>query len=439
MHRRLVFLAALFVVGSAGEARANALETFGFDPRGIAMGGAQVASAEDFTATFYNPALLVMSKELKFGFGFAWAQPVMDVAPQVMGQESRVQAVSPPDYGGFSLGVLFPLAGKVENRVALGLGLYLPSNNLLRTQAVDPKTPSWYLYHSSPNRIVVNTGLSVRLHEYFTVGAGVAALANFGGGVDFKVDLFSKEFEKRAIQNDLENVVAPIAGFLVNLSPINLRIAGSYRGEMQLEYALPTTIDMGEIGSIDLNIAGVAHYTPHIFSLGAQYTMLDDDLTLSAEIRYAMWSRAPNPALTVKMDLSGDAIDALGLSDALDLATDDVSPGFADTVAAHFGAEYEIGDRFAVRGGYFFRPTPVPRQTGDTNLLDGDTHGLSVGVGFNFDDPLEVFARPIHIHLAAQWLIIPERIAEKPASYVLPSYTYSGHINHVSAALRYEF
>lgn len=438
MVRRLALIAFVTVAGS-GAARGNALETFGFDPRAVSMGGAQVASAEDFTASFYNPAMMSLSKEIKFGFGFAWAQPVMDVAPVVMGQESRVQAATPPDYGGFSLGVLFPLAGKVQNRVALGLGLYLPSNNLLRTEAVDPKTPSWYLYHSSPNRIVVNTGVSVRLHEYFSVGAGVAALANFGGGVDFKVDLFSKEFEKRSIRNDLENVAAPIAGFLVNLTPINLRIAGSYRGEMQLDYALPTVIDMGEIGSIDLNIAGVAHYTPHIFSLGAQYATLEEKLTLAAEIRYAMWSRAPNPALTVAMDLSGDAIDSLGLADALDLATDDGSPGFSDTVAAHFGAEYKIGDRFAVRGGYFFRPTPVPRQIGDTNLLDGDTHGISLGAGFNFDDPLEVFQRPIHIHLAAQRLIIPERVAEKPAANVLPSYAYGGHVNNVSAALRYEF
>ena len=40
----------------------------------------------------------------------------------------------------------------------------------------------------------------------------------------------------------------------------------------------------------------------------------------------------------------------------------------------------------------------MPRQdTAGTNLLDNSTVGATLGVGFNFDDPLEVFGSPLQV------------------------------------------
>jgi hypothetical protein len=58
-----------------------------------------------------------------------------------------------------------------------------------------------------------------------------------------------------------------------------------------------------------------------------------------------------------------------------------VSPKeWRDTVALRLGAEYHI-DRYAVRGGYAFDPTPVPRRRLDPTLPDGDRHVVSLGFG----------------------------------------------------------
>ena len=103
------------------------------------------------------------------------------------------------------------------------------------------------------------------------------------------------------------------------------------------------------------------------------------------------------------------------------------------------GVEYKVTERFLVRGGVWFRPSFVPDQIEDTNILDGATLGTSVGIGAYFDDPLEIFSKPIQIHFAVQRLFVSERTAKKSKSNPQPSYTYGGHVNDVSIALRNEF
>ena len=282
-------LAFALVLTLGSKAQANAFDMFGFDPRGIGMGGALVAAANDYTAAYYNPSLLVLRKDAMIGVGFSWAQPVLTVDSATPGGNALLNAQRPPDFGGLSIGALFPLGGKVANRVALGFGLYSPSNNLLRTEAIDPNFPSWYLYQANADRIVINAGLGIRITDNFLLGLGGQFLAGFQGGVDFKVDLFSKEFKRRQLRTDLETTVAPVIGATVNVEELGLRIGASYRGAIQLKYALPTAIDLGEIGTLLLDIHGIAHYSPHTFTVGASY--FTDQLTLSADFSYALWSR----------------------------------------------------------------------------------------------------------------------------------------------------
>src|SRR5205807_7068346 len=47
-------------------------------------------------------------------------------------------------------------------------------------------------------------------------------------------------------------------------------------------------------------------------------------------------------------------------------------------------------DDWAIRGGYFFRPSPLPKQDGFTNYLDNDVHGFSAGIAWTAPDYLEI-------------------------------------------------
>jgi long-subunit fatty acid transport protein len=137
MQRRVACAAAAIatIALSPSVARADHFNLFAYGPRAAAMGGAMTAEASDYTSVFYNPALMVERKQVNFGLSFQWYRMTADVQPKDLAQDIDCRACTAPDAVGSSLGLVFPLAGKVKNRVALGLGLYLPSQVMVRVNA----------------------------------------------------------------------------------------------------------------------------------------------------------------------------------------------------------------------------------------------------------------------------------------------------------------
>lgn len=441
MHRVVSRWAAALVVASiATSARADNFNLFGYGPRAAAMGGAMTAEATDYTSVFYNPALMVERKDVNFGFAFQWYRMVADVQPKDLAQEVNCTNCTSPDAVGFSLGLVFPLSGKVKNHLAIGLGLYLPSAVMLRVNAPDPTTPFWYRYHSNPERIVIHTGVGIKIVEWLKVGLGIQALADLlGNGANVKVDLFSKEVQLRELNSYLGTRVAPVFGLHVSPLDKRLRLGVTFRWEMKLLYEIPATVDLATVGTLSFAVTGVAHYTPHTLSFGAAFD-ITEQLTVSLDGEWQNWASAPSPYANLLIDLSGPLLDGLGLGTALDVTSPAQRPGFADTFGGRLGVEYRLSPRFQARLGGFIRPTPVPKQNvAGTNLLDNTTIGVAGGIGFNFDDPLEIMANPIQIDIAAQGHFILGREADKDSTDVVPSYTYSSRVGGVTASIRYDF
>jgi long-subunit fatty acid transport protein len=426
------------------------METFGFGPRAASMAGAMTAEANDYSAVHYNPAMLVLQKDVGFGASFLWNRAATEVKAKAgAGDALDCTYCTPPDSAGFSVGLLFPLAGKVKNRLAFGLGIYLPSQRLLRTQAADPNRPFWYLYNSSPDRIVIMAGAGIRLVDNLTIGIGLQALANLvGQGATMHVDLFSKKATFREIDSTLATRTGPTAGLYYAPVPA-VRFGVSFRWEMALLYEIPAAVNLEGIGTLAFTVSGTTHYTPHTLNFGAAWDVTKD-LTVALDGEYGMWSRAPSPYMSLDVKVGGETLKALGLEDALNINTakncpdattsNPCSPGFTDTVMGRLGIEYRVSERFAARIGGFYRPTPVPKQdVPDTNILDATAVGVTGGVGFSFDDPLEVFQSPVRIDVAGQGTFLLPREATKESTDSVPSYSYSATVYGVTAAIRYEF
>jgi long-subunit fatty acid transport protein len=435
MIRRLLLCGVVCGTG----ARADVFETFGFGPRAISMVGTMTAEANDYSSVFYNPALLVHRKDANFGLAIDYFRPITEVKPIDPGAELDCTFCTPPDTVGESIGLVGPLGGKLKNRVALGIGLHLPFQRLLHVQLPDPNRPYWYTYQSHSERIEVFLGAGVRIFDWLTVGVGVQALADLvGTGAETRVDLFSKQVTARQIDSELQTRAAPIAGLVVQPIP-RLRFGFNYRSEISLLVHIPASVELAGVGVLSFVVEGYTHYSPHSFNLGMAWDVTDD-FTLTAEAQYQMWSRAPSPYVSINLDLSGDVLAALGLDTALDLQSPTQRPGFVDTMTGRIAAEFRLSKRFAARGGAIYRPTHVPKQSVPlTNVLDGTAIGAAVGLGFNFDDPLEIFAAPITIDLAAAGLFMLGREAIKEPTDVVPSYRYGGRVLGVTAAVRYDW
>lgn len=435
-------IAGVFAL-TAAPARATPAETYGALTHGFATVGAQTSAAEDAGAAYYNPAGLGLGAKAgktSVSLGFAGSVPNLDVeraSPNGAGAR-RYPTQTPPNRGWATLGALFPLGGMLENKVALGALLYHPQDKLVRVQAISPRNPQWLRYQSSTDRMELDVGLGARIGEYLALGVGAHVFAGLEGVVDFDMDLFERRIDKRDLTFDLKTSASLNAGVIV--TPLDvLRVGIVYRGANRLDVSQPNVIGLGDIGTLDLVVKGTVHYTPQQFGAGITYDALDT-LRLTADFRYHRWSQAPYPAMQVKVGITGEVPEGLGLDDVLAFETNDPEPGFQDVLVSAFAAEFIFPDKVThLRGGYAFRPSYVPDQTGRSNFLDNSAHLFGLGATFQFFDPTRIFTHPLKFDVAAQGQILATRTVQKPGGDPVGNYSFGGFVFAASAALRYEF
>ena len=443
--RLLVFALSAALPASA---LANAFDFYGFGTRGMGMAGTQAASADDYSAAYFNPSLLAYQKKTKVGLSFTWID--RHLSASALSDDMRpLHPVNPKDSYGVSLGFVLPFGGAVQDRISLGVGAYLPTSSLMKVQSVDPMKPNWYLQQGDSDRLALAVSLGFRITDWVSLGLGVQVLGGITGSVEMSLNADDYVFEQRDVLVEVNTAVSPIAGFTFRFQPIGLSVGFGYRGSMKIDYELPVTVhakgDFGdgykELALVDVTVGGTIFYSPHTLTLGVEWQGLQDRLTVSAELRYAFWSKAPDPTVGLKV----------GLTSEMDLVTEVLGEDFnvraggedirlSDTLSVRAGVEYWlVPEVLNLRGGYAYTPTPVPVQNGRTNLLDSDSHMIALGSTVYFHDPLDIFKEAIAFALAIQMHFFPEREANKSANYDIASYTYGGYVGTLSASLAYAF
>jgi long-chain fatty acid transport protein len=414
---RLIALLVALVCGAPASA-AGPFELFGFNPRAKAMGGAQAATANDYTATFYNPALLTTRATLNFGAAIGVVQPNAFIEleqPQPDG--SRYAPELPGTEGGLALGFDFPVGGKLGDHLAIGLGAYLPATEIARIRVLDPVVPQFYLYESGAARMEVMPAVAVRWLDWLSTGVGLRATGGLSGPTYYTVDPVAGTVEHREFDTALVYRFAPTLG--VALGPFyGFRLGATYRGALSMLVNFPNNLDLAGMDlGMAMRVGTETVYSPHTAVLGIAYQAFEGALTLSADLQYVRWSDAPDPSVSFALDTEGDDLEHLGLGDALDIPAPgmerEVRPAFRDTLVPRAGLEFAPLDFLFVRAGYYYQPTPVPNQTSGSNYVDNNAHALSSGVGVVFSDPLEIFANPISVDASAQVLLLMERSARK--------------------------
>ncbi len=133
-------------------ADASIFDIFGMTARASAMGGAQGAVPADHAGVYYNPATLTARKTTHVGVAFQMVAPRLTIEQT---NTSTRSAVLPDTNAGVSIGAVFPLGGKIKDRIALGVAAYVPILQATRYEAIDPATPQFHLYQSLPDTLVL--------------------------------------------------------------------------------------------------------------------------------------------------------------------------------------------------------------------------------------------------------------------------------------------
>ncbi|MEZ4466558.1 MAG: outer membrane protein transport protein [bacterium] len=438
MRPACALLAAALV---AGPAHGSVFDVYGFTPRARALGNALTADADDYTGTFYNPAMLTRRKRVNVGAGLVATFPRLQIDRRYQADFQReIENELPDDFTGISFGALFPLGGRFGNRVAIGFGLYLPLLRLLRADSVDPQVPQFYRYEALPDKFVVLASVAFEPVDGFSVGAGVQVLASLDGQLDFGVEVGNRRVSRREILVEIFPTAAPVFG-LAWTPAAGLRLGASFRGAIQLDYALPGHIDIDTLLQLDLALSGTVLYTPDIYNLGVAWDVPGAGVTLTADASFARWSRAPDPSPHVALDVGGEIVDGLGAGERLDIGSGaPVDLAFRDVLELKAGAEYLPHPRFALRAGYTWRPSPAPVPTTAFNYIDNDAHLLAAGFGVTFADPLEVRRNPVTLDFVYQATLMSEVAVHKAAGADdrVGDYTAGGVVHSIGLAFRHD-
>ncbi len=432
----------LMGMGTAGIAHANPADIFGYGARGQSMAGAQVASSQDGDANYYNPARILLTDSPTFSFGYQLASPLL----RIQGQDTNVDI-----HRGVQMSLVAP--GYLGNtKVAIGASALIPDQYLSRTRTLSQQQPRFNVYNNRPQRMVVILNLGFQPTEKLSIAGGISYISSTFGSVVLsgQVGLSASDPSNLdlAIDFDLKTGRYGQIGAFYEALPW-LDIGATYRTgfTIQLDQVFRIESDIGpanapivEDAFFELQSLGKDHFLPAQLILGAN-ARINDNVAVSFELGYHRWSAFRNPASEIAIDLDlGSFNDLVLIPDAPALA----APNFSDTIVPRIGVEWTArrnsSYQIDLRGGYFYEPTPVPEQYGDTNFLDSDRHSFHLGIGWTIAQLGKTLALPVSIDASFGVTQLANRTINK-LSPVDPigSYTIDGRIIQASLSTRWRF
>ncbi len=421
-------LVILLALGAAGIARASVAEIFGVGGKAVAMGGAFTAVADDFSATWYNPAGLTQPSSIQVGGGLLFYNYDLKVNGTPEPIESR---------GGAYIGLVAPL---FHGRGAAGVWGFIPTNKLLQNEFTNPGDPQFPTDNNRAQVLDLSPALAFDISPKFTIGLGFRLLNNQDSTINLFLPLTFNGGQQGGtgdivpvgageLRVEATNYIAPNFGILWRPYE-NLRVGASYRYFIRQEVDIANRADFITSSSVTNNFIstllsqdvfvngdfrGTQFYSPQAVTVGVAYEP-NDHLTLSAQMDWENWSQIHDDRLSgmefqdIDFRLGGPEPLAVTFQRFINTKSHDI-------VIPRIGMEWRPKTKkgplgpvdFQLRGGYAYRPSPFDNDQfgaltiatvidGDeavarfvssgTNLVDAPRHIVSAGVGMTIDDPV---------------------------------------------------
>jgi long-subunit fatty acid transport protein len=412
---------ATAVVLFAGVAHAGPAETFGYGSRSTALGGAVSADATDASANYYNPAGLASAKGLTFDVGYL--RTLYNL--RMNGKDNHVDPLR-----GIIFGLVAPgEIGKIP--FAFGVGLHLPDDRVFRVRSLDQEQPRWEMYDNRPQRIFLSANLAIKPFKWLEIGAGMVFLAATRARLDitgqFQVSNPKESELRHEVDADLTSIRYPQVGVRVHASD-KLRFAAVYRGEFQLTLDIAARLDV-EAKALGLSVPLLTYITtnsvnaflPQQAVLGTSFDP-HDRWTIDFDLTWINWSAYKSPVTAVNATTKFDPPEGFppSLVPEKPAPTVVIPPNFRDRFVPRLGIESRLplggGHTFALRAGYFFESSPIPPQTGGTNFVDADRHGISAGLGLRLHDIAAEIPGDVKLDVHAQYSHLPTRLTQKSSA-----------------------
>lgn len=324
-------------------------------PRAMGMCGAQIADPQDASAFYYNPAGLLNIKRSSLQFGTELIISAGKYQWSEFGGEFTKNAeggIIPLPFGGSSTRLTDRLAAGIGWHVVGGLGSKYQDDfpwkeGMLSLTSIIPA-----MAYQVSDELFIGWNLNIGYAQF--INSGRLQLGNV------RVDQISMEAEANGIG---------IGGGLGILYRLNDDwIIG-------VSYSLPIKVDLK--GSTKLALLGLplGKYStttsanfPGRLGIGVKVKP-SDRLTILADANWYDYSAAKQ----MTAELGG----LLNYTQKLN---------WHDNFSFHFGAEYELNEKWLVRSGLCWHTAAIPRETTTPTAPEVDGPGVSLGFGYRPND-----------------------------------------------------
>lgn len=369
MNKKVLVLTVIIFLFVSGYAFASVYDIYGVDSQGIAMGNARTASADNWTATYYNPAGITQTKK-SMGVSFIFIWNHLDIKPFGRGLENKDNT----SIHGLSLGLTNNFG---TNIFRVGVGLYIPLNDVQKqiTHYTNEKealfTNKLYfelLENRTEHQIILPT-IAVKVLPYLSIGGGVSLfIRSITYSHVYLPNIINQSDAFMNVNNVQEYTYVPNLGILFAPSD-NFKVGVAYMGQDSFPIKGASLVQVPELGQqFTQPIEQILFFTPAHASIGVMYKPVYN-LELEGDLTWVEWSGYINNHNKPPQ------------SQWMDPNTNTLRHGQAwnDIYIPRIGIEYKPASPWRFMLGYFYEPTPVPPQTGRTNYADNVKNVISTG------------------------------------------------------------
>jgi len=397
-------------------AASNPADTYGYSPRGIALGNAMTATVNDWSSVWYNPAGLGKTRSLskssdgkevdlalkkKKGekssnnssnyhpteFALSSFYTVSGHSISGLTGDQTTEALNGTSFGMVTVGMALDLNMIVGmpsfiSSARLGIGATVGiDGTAMKINDIDPRTPDYVRYGRDAQRAVILAGLGLGfLDDMF--GAGVSVFTSFGGTghMDLNGAEISPDPQTPLAQTKMDMKMVPSFNAGLYFTPDRLlsllkglQIGVSYRMESKVEIAPLDAEATTTVFSMLLDMKNMAiydYYVPHIITAGISYSIPVPlvEVIVSVDFEYQLWSKfSISKSNTQVLEDRGVFL-----------------PGMKDVPIVRTGIEVKPLSWLSIMTGYYYQPSMLKSLPIDStiNFMDNDMHAISLGAEF---------------------------------------------------------